>query len=79
MIDRWIRLLLLVGLLISSLGAIAYAVWIFLGLAISARWYWGRALAAFIGTLSFATAAYVNELRIRLAPVGNDGKRTADA
>jgi hypothetical protein len=78
MMDRWIRLLLLVGLLISSLGAIAYAIWIFLGLAVSTRWYWGGAIAAFIGPLSFATAAYLNELRVRLTPFG-EAKRTTDA
>jgi hypothetical protein len=76
--EQIIRFSLLTGLLVSALAAIGYAVWILIGQAIPVRWYWGGAIAAFLGPVSFAAAAYLNELRVRMTSPADSGRR-ADA
>jgi hypothetical protein len=54
--SRAINLLLEAGLIVSALGALAYAIRIILGTVINISWYWGGAIGAFAGPVAFAAA-----------------------
>lgn len=54
--SRAITLLLEIGLVISVVAAIGYAVQIALGVLFGTSWYWAGALAAFAGPVAFALA-----------------------
>jgi hypothetical protein len=66
-IERVIRLLLLVGLFLSIVVALAYSVRVFVALIGRTDWYWGGAVGAYAGPLLMAGAMYLNELRLRAA------------
>ena len=53
-----IRLLLFIGIALSSLGAITASVRIILGFALGADWFWGGVVAAHVGPFSFAASLY---------------------
>lgn len=65
--ERFVRLLLLTGLVLSTIGALAYAIRIVLGQIMGVSWYWAGAFVAYLGPLVFAAAMYFNELRLRTA------------
>lgn len=65
--ERFTRILLLVGLLLSTIAALAYSVRIIVGLVFGANWFWGGAFGAYLGPIVFAGAMYLNELRLRTA------------
>ena len=58
---RAIVLLLQIGLMLTAIAAIIFAVRIILQLTIGGSWYWGGAIAAFTGPVAFAIALYVFE------------------
>ena len=70
--ERFVRLLLLAGLILSTIGALAYSMRIVLGQLMGVTWYWGGALVAYFGPLVFAGALYLNELRLRAARHSGD-------
>lgn len=61
--SRAIQLVLQVGLLFSAIAAIVFAVRIVVGLTLGANWFWGGAVGAFLGPVSFAIALYLFERR----------------
>lgn len=62
--SRAIQLTLQVGLLFSAIAAIVFAVRIIIGLTLGANWFWGGAVGAFLGPVSFAIALYLYERRV---------------
>jgi hypothetical protein len=74
--DRVIRILLLVGLVLSTIGAIGFSVRIILGSVLPVRWYWGGAIGAYAGPFLFAATLYLDELRRR---VTSPSRETTDA
>ena len=53
-----------VGLLISSLAAILFALRIILQQVIGGSWFWGGAMAAFAAPVAFALALYLYDRRL---------------
>jgi hypothetical protein len=58
---RAITLLLQAGLLLSTIGAILFALQIIVGLTLGSRWFWGGAVAAFLGPVAFASTLFLVE------------------
>lgn len=69
--SRAIALVLQIGLLLTSVAGILFAVRIILQQTIGGSWYWGGAMAAFAGPAFFALALYLYERR------GGAGKSNA--
>ena len=61
--NRAILLSLQLGMLLSTIAAIVFAIRIVVGLTLGANWFWGGAVGAFIGPVSFAIALYLFERR----------------
>ena len=61
--DSMIRLLLQIGLILSTLAAFIASVRIFLGLGLGLNWFWGGPMAAYLGPVSFAFALFMFERR----------------
>lgn len=61
--SRAIQLTLQIGLLLSAIAGIVFAVRIIIGMTLGANWFWGGAVAAFIGPATFALALYLYERR----------------
>ena len=61
--SQLIALVLRVGVLVSSMAGILFAVRIILQQTIGGSWYWGGALAAFSGPVFFSLALYLFERR----------------
>ena len=59
--SRAIVLLLQVGLMLSAVAGILFAVRIILQQTIGGSWYWGGAIAAFVGPVAFALALFLVE------------------
>ena len=59
--SRAIVLLLQVGLMLSAVAGILFAVRIILQQTIGGSWYWGGAIAAFFGPVAFALALFLVE------------------
>jgi hypothetical protein len=59
--SRAIVLLLQVGLMLSAIAGILFAVRIILQQTIGGSWYWGGAIAAFVGPVAFALALLLVE------------------
>ena len=58
-----ITLVLRVGVLLSAIAGILFAVRIILEQTVGGSWYWGGALAAFSGPVFFSAALYLFERR----------------
>lgn len=58
-----IRLLLQIGLILSSIAALTASVRIFLGFGLGVKWFWGGAIAAYLGPAALAFALYMFERR----------------
>ena len=65
---RAISLVLQIGLVVSSIAAILFALRIILEQILGGSWYWGGAMAAFAGPVAFSLALYLFEHRIPAAP-----------
>ena len=61
--SQLIALVLRVGVLVSSIAGILFAVRIILQQTMGGSWYWGGALAAFSGPVFFSLALYLFERR----------------
>jgi len=61
--DKVIRLLLQIALVLSSFAAFLASIRIFLGFALGTNWFWGGPIAAYFGPASFALALYFYERR----------------
>ena len=61
--SRLISLILQVGLLLSAVAGILFAVRIILQQTIGGSWFWGGAMAAFAGPVFFALALQLFERR----------------
>ena len=60
MTGRLISILLIAGLVLSSIAAIAGSVRIIIGVLLGVQWFWGGAFAAYVGPLCFAAALYLH-------------------
>ena len=58
---RALTIMLQIGLAVTSVAAILFALRIILQQTIGGSWYWGGALAAFAGPVAFALALYLFE------------------
>jgi hypothetical protein len=73
--NKAIRILLVVGIALSSLGALTASVRIILGFVLGANWFWGGIVAAYLGPLAFAASLYCFD---RVQPGnGSDDSRKA--
>ena len=74
--NKAIRLILLIGIALSSLGAITASVRVILGFALGAEWFWGGVVAAYVGPFAFAASLYFFDRSRGLD--GPDGAGKAD-
>ena len=59
--NRALTFLLQVGLALTSVAAILFAVRIIVQQTLGGSWYWGGAMAAFAGPVAFAVALRLHE------------------